>query len=114
MNNMLIIILSLASSNLLVCLIWIDGYYTTKLETETISYTWNNGDKELRTVGVGSSIRHRKHVRFVVFEIRMKLVLEVTPPDRRASGAVARRIARLDHELLYDTVKYVTIIVAIS
>src|SRR4029434_9760077 len=52
-------------------------------------------DEELATVGVGSGVGHGQDARFGVLEIGIEFVLEAIS---RTAGAVAQRIAPLDHK----------------
>src|SRR5262245_47786227 len=52
-------------------------------------------DKELATVGIGSGVSHGQDARFRVLEIGIEFVLEAIS---RTTGAVAQRIAPLDHK----------------
>src|SRR2546427_7114129 len=59
-------------------------------------------DEELPAVGVGPAVGHRQNARLVVAQLRVELVGEVVA---RASGALAERIAALDHEIGYHAVE---------
>ena len=54
-----------------------------------------DGEEELAAVGVGPRVGHRQRVRTVVPQTRVKLVLELTAPDRLPAGADPRRVASL-------------------
>ena len=58
----------------------------------------HGGDEELGPVGVGSRVGHGHRKGAVVPEARVEFVVELAAPDALAAGAVAQRIARLDHE----------------
>jgi len=65
----------------------------------------DEGDEELRAVGVGASVSHRQQVGLVValFEV---LVRELVSVDRPSTGAVATgEVTTLRHELRDDTVE---------
>ena len=68
-------------------------------------------DEELATVRVRPRIGHADRVRLVVFQ-RAELVLELAAPDGFAAGAVAERVAALNHELADDTVEDGVVVVA--
>ena len=59
-------------------------------------------DKELATVGVGSGVSHGQDAGFRVLEIGIEFVLEAIS---RTTGAVAQRIAPLDHKAGDDAMK---------
>lgn len=71
-------------------------------------------DEELWSVRVRTCVSHAHCVWLVVFEIRMKFVFELVAPNRRAACAVTLRIACLNHELFDYSVKYMTIVIAVS
>ena len=50
--------------------------------------SWNDGNKELRSVCIRSGVGHTHRVRPVVFERRMELVFKLVAPYRLASGSV--------------------------
>ena len=58
----------------------------------------HGGDEELGPVGVGSRVGHGHRKGAVVPEAWVEFVVELAAPDAFAAGAVAQRIARLDHE----------------
>mmetsp|Transcript_7321 Transcript_7321/g.20636 ORF Transcript_7321/g.20636 Transcript_7321/m.20636 type:complete len:223 (+) Transcript_7321:17-685(+) len=59
----------------------------------------DGGDEELRAVGVGASVGHRKQVGLVVLELKV-LVVEAAAVDGLATAAVARgEVAALKHKV---------------
>src|SRR5689334_23220364 len=60
------------------------------------------GDEELAAVGVGASIRHRKHACAMLEGIATRLVLKAVA---RAAATRACGITTLDHEVADHTVK---------
>jgi hypothetical protein len=62
--------------------------------------------KELASVRVLSSIRHREEEGLVVFE-REVFVVEGSTVDRLSAGAVPiGEVARLNHEVFHDTMEH--------
>ena len=55
------------------------------------AYGWCEGNKELRAVGVCSSVRHAQRVRPVVLQGWVKLVFKFTAPNRLSTRAIAYR-----------------------
>ena len=69
------------------------------------------GDEELRRVRVGPRVGHRKDPPPRVLILRVYLVAKLTPPDRVAALASARRVSTLQHEALDVAVEERAIVV---
>lgn len=69
------------------------------------TYRFISRDEELAAVGAGPRVRHADGVGPVVLQRIAELVFELLAPDALAAGAVAHRVAGLDHEFLDHAVE---------
>ena len=67
----------------------------------------------LTSICSGPSVRHRDGEGTIMTKLSDKLILEFTSPDRFAAGAIAKRIARLQHEALDDAMENHVVIVSV-
>src|SRR3954471_20154611 len=68
-------------------------------------------NEELAAVGVGAAVSHRQDAGLAVALRRMKFVLE---GEARAAGALAQRIASLDHEAVDHPVEDGAVVVRLA
>lgn len=65
------------------------------------SYSWDNSDEKLRSIGSWACVGHAEGVGSVMPQCGMELVLKLSTPDAFSTHTRARRISRLDHEALH-------------
>jgi hypothetical protein len=70
------------------------------------------GDEELAAIGVRSCVCHAENAGTAVLQTWMNLVFELLAVDGFAATPGARRVSTLDHEVGYDAVKNLIIVVA--
>src|SRR5262245_21952233 len=68
-------------------------------------------DEELAAIGIRPTVRHRQDARFVVPQLRMKLVCEVIAG---AADTLAERIAALNHEPVDNAMKNGAVVVGLA
>jgi len=77
------------------------------------THRWCQCDEELTTVRIRSCVSHAQSIRSIVLQVRLEFIFELAAPYAFTAGAGSGRIARLYHEALDNSMKYMTVIVTV-